>query len=83
MPEEGVELSPRAHILSDDEVLRLAELFVKQGVNKIRLTGGEPTVRRTLPSIISTLPVCAPLPSLIPRKNGSATCVRLASRLSR
>ena len=52
MPEEGIELSPASHILSDDEIIRLATLFVQQGVNKIRLTGGEPTVRKSLPEII-------------------------------
>jgi molybdenum cofactor biosynthesis enzyme MoaA len=52
MPSEGIQLSPRSHILSDDEVLRLATLFVKSGVNKIRLTGGEPTVRKGLLDIV-------------------------------
>jgi molybdenum cofactor biosynthesis enzyme MoaA len=52
MPSEGVELSPRGHILTDDEVIRLAALFVKSGVRKIRLTGGEPTVRKGLDNII-------------------------------
>lgn len=52
MPSEGVELSPRDHILTDDEVVRLAALFVKSGVRKIRLTGGEPTVRKGLDNII-------------------------------
>ncbi|KAH7104941.1 molybdenum cofactor biosynthesis prote [Auriculariales sp. MPI-PUGE-AT-0066] len=61
MPEEGVELSPASHILTDDEVIRLAELFVRHGVNKIRLTGGEPTVRRSLPDLISRLTELEPL----------------------
>ncbi|KZW00578.1 molybdenum cofactor biosynthesis prote [Exidia glandulosa HHB12029] len=61
MPEEGVELSPRAHILSDDEIIRLATLFVKNGVTKIRLTGGEPTVRSSLSSIIQRLGDLRPL----------------------
>ena len=52
MPSEGVELSPPEHILADDEVIRLAALFVKSGVRKIRLTGGEPTVRKGLDNII-------------------------------
>lgn len=52
MPSEGVELSPRGHILTDDEVIRLASLFVRSGVRKIRLTGGEPTVRKGLDNII-------------------------------
>lgn len=52
MPSEGIELSPKEHILTDDEVIRLATLFVQNGVRKIRLTGGEPTVRKGLPSLI-------------------------------
>ena len=54
MPSEGVELSPNASILTDDEVVRLAALFVKNGVTKIRLTGGEPTVRKGLVNIVCT-----------------------------
>ncbi|KAJ6621143.1 hypothetical protein B0H10DRAFT_2018897 [Mycena sp. CBHHK59/15] len=54
MPSEGVELSPSGHILTNDEILRLAALFVKSGVTKIRLTGGEPTVRKGVGEIIGT-----------------------------
>lgn len=52
MPEDGVELSPNGNILTDDEVIRLATLFVKNGVTKIRLTGGEPTVRKGLVDLV-------------------------------
>ena len=52
MPSEGIELSPKEHILTDDEVIRLATLFVKSGVTKIRLTGGEPTIRKNLLELI-------------------------------
>ncbi|KAI0673662.1 molybdenum cofactor biosynthesis prote [Trametes maxima] len=55
MPSEGIELSPPEHILSDDEVIRLAALFVKSGVTKIRLTGGEPTVRKGIVDIVGRL----------------------------
>ncbi|ESK92670.1 molybdopterin cofactor biosynthetic protein [Moniliophthora roreri MCA 2997] len=55
MPDEGVELTPSAKLLSNEEVLRLAELFVKSGVRKIRLTGGEPTVRKGVLDIIAGL----------------------------
>ncbi|KAI9056994.1 molybdenum cofactor biosynthesis prote [Trametes sanguinea] len=55
MPSEGVELSPPEHILTDDEVIRLATLFVKSGVTKIRLTGGEPTVRKGIVDIVGRL----------------------------
>lgn len=52
MPAEGVELSPSENILSDDEIIRLATLFVKNGVTKIRLTGGEPTVRKSIVDLV-------------------------------
>ncbi|SAM72760.1 related to Molybdopterin biosynthesis CNX2 protein [Ustilago bromivora] len=55
MPEDGVPLTPSNELLSTSEVERLASLFVSQGVNKIRLTGGEPTVRSDLPQIVSSL----------------------------
>ncbi|KAL8729380.1 MAG: hypothetical protein Q9166_004773 [cf. Caloplaca sp. 2 TL-2023] len=48
MPAEGVPLSPPDRLLTTPEIVQLSELFVKQGVNKIRLTGGEPTVRKDI-----------------------------------
>ncbi|CAE7140906.1 unnamed protein product [Rhizoctonia solani] len=55
MPEEGVPLSPSGNILTNEEVVRLARIFVQHGVNKIRLTGGEPTLRKGLPELIKDL----------------------------
>jgi cyclic pyranopterin phosphate synthase len=51
MPAERVKLTAQQNLLTD-EVIHLAELFVKQGVTKIRLTGGEPTIRKDLCDII-------------------------------
>lgn len=48
MPEEGIELSPPPKLLTTPEILYLSSLFVSQGVKKIRLTGGEPTVRKDI-----------------------------------
>ena len=48
MPEEGVDLSPSRDILTTPEIAMLSSVFVSQGVTKIRLTGGEPTVRRDI-----------------------------------
>ncbi|KAL2257030.1 hypothetical protein VTK26DRAFT_761 [Humicola hyalothermophila] len=48
MPEEGVPLSPSRELLTTPEIVLLSSLFVSQGVTKIRLTGGEPTVRRDI-----------------------------------
>ncbi|KAF3926209.1 hypothetical protein ABW21_db0208741 [Orbilia brochopaga] len=55
MPEEGVDLSPDSHLLTTEEILHLAKLFVSQGVTKIRLTGGEPTVRKDIVDLIVEL----------------------------
>ncbi|KAI1180377.1 molybdenum cofactor biosynthesis protein 1 B [Nemania sp. FL0916] len=48
MPEEGVPLSPPRELLTTPEIIMLSSLFVSQGVTKIRLTGGEPTVRKDI-----------------------------------
>ena len=60
MPEEGVILSPRSHLMTYEEIYTIAKTFVKNGVTKIRLTGGEPLIRKDIPIILeklSTLPV--------------------------
>ena len=55
MPDEGAPLSPKEHLLSADEIIELASVFVANGVRKIRLTGGEPTVRKDLVDIVRRL----------------------------
>ncbi|KAK8048645.1 molybdenum cofactor biosynthesis protein 1 B [Apiospora phragmitis] len=60
MPEEGVPLSPQRELLTTPEIVMLSSVFVSQGVNKIRLTGGEPTVRKDI------LPLMQQLGSLRP-----------------
>ena len=60
MPSEGVPLSPKSHIMNYDEILSIAKTFVDHGVTKIRLTGGEPLIRKDVPVLLnklSTLPV--------------------------
>lgn len=52
MPAEGVTLTPRQKILTTDEIIYLAQLFVNEGVTKIRLTGGEPTTRKDIIDIV-------------------------------
>ena len=61
MPEDGVSLTSTDRLLSTDEMLRLARIFVGAGVTKIRLTGGEPTVRRDLPDIVAALDQLRPM----------------------
>ena len=55
MPAEGIELTPRAHLMTADEIVTIAQTFVNLGVTKIRLTGGEPLVRRDAKIIIQRL----------------------------
>lgn len=52
MPAEGVDLTSKKHLLTTPEILQLAGLFVRQGITKIRLTGGEPTVHKDLVHIV-------------------------------
>ena len=55
MPEEGIQLSPNKELLTSAEIFYLSALFVNQGVNKIRLTGGEPTVRKDIVPLMQQL----------------------------
>jgi len=60
MPAEGIQLSPKSHIMNFDEVYTIAKTFVDHGVSKIRLTGGEPFVRKDVDIILkklATLPI--------------------------
>lgn len=70
MPEEGVPLTPNKKLLTTDEVIYLAKLFVQEGVRKVRLTGGEPTVRRDLEDIIRQLKEIQGLESVSITTNG-------------
>jgi molybdenum cofactor biosynthesis enzyme MoaA len=55
MPPEGVPLQSNEKILNSDEISRLVQLFSSRGVDKVRLTGGEPLLRKDLPQIISSI----------------------------
>jgi cyclic pyranopterin phosphate synthase len=70
MPAEGVELTPKSELLSHDELIRVASLFVASGVDKIRLTGGEPTVRKDLEDICLHLSGLRGLKTLAITTNG-------------
>jgi molybdenum cofactor biosynthesis protein A len=70
MPPEGLPWLERADVLSFEEIETLARLFVRLGVNKIRLTGGEPTVRRDITSLIKRLRDIHGVKSLLMTTNG-------------
>src|SRR5947209_20056701 len=55
MPEEGMQWLKRDTLLSFDEIERLARIAVDLGVEELRLTGGEPTLRPDLPELVERL----------------------------
>ncbi|MBK8975390.1 MAG: GTP 3',8-cyclase MoaA [Planctomycetes bacterium] len=55
MPEEHYTWLPRSDILTFDETARIASCFVRLGVDKLRITGGEPLLRQDLPELIVLL----------------------------
>ena len=55
MPEEGVPSLPHEEILTYDEILRLCRCFLKIGINKVKITGGEPLVRKDIASLVGQM----------------------------
>jgi GTP 3',8-cyclase len=55
MPEEDYEFTPASRLMQADEINAIAKIFVAEGVNKIRLTGGEPLVRKGAGEILTSL----------------------------
>lgn len=55
MPEEGIELTEKEHIMTLEEILEISKTFVELGVDTIRLTGGEPLVRKNFEYLVREL----------------------------
>ena len=55
MPSAGIQLSPKESLMTSDEVYEIAKVFVHHGVDKIRLTGGEPLLRKDFGEILERL----------------------------
>jgi GTP 3',8-cyclase len=55
MPAEGLDWLPRAEILDYEEIARLVRIMASMGLDEVRLTGGEPLVRRGLPTLVGML----------------------------
>ncbi|KAA3607261.1 MAG: GTP 3',8-cyclase MoaA [Planctomycetota bacterium] len=70
MPEESYTWLPREDILSFEEALRLTEVFTDLGVRRVRLTGGEPLLRRNLPALVAMLAELPELEDLALTSNG-------------
>jgi cyclic pyranopterin phosphate synthase len=70
MPEEEYQWLPRQEILHFEEIERLVDVFVELGVDKVRLTGGEPLLRRDLPRLVRLLAAKKALRDLAITSNG-------------
>jgi cyclic pyranopterin phosphate synthase len=79
---EDIEWLPRAQLLSLEEIARIARLAVAGGVRKLRLTGGEPLLRRDLPRLVEMLAAIPGLEDLALTTNGTQLA-RLAGELKR
>ena len=71
MPAEGIDYVPRQDLLSYEEMLRLTRIFVQLGVNKIRLTGGEPFIRKNFYGFLKRLTKIEGLDKIAITTNGA------------
>ncbi len=70
MPHENVVFKPREEILTFEEIARFCQVMATLGVNKLRLTGGEPLVRSKLPNLIAALASISGIDDLALTTNG-------------
>ncbi|MFQ5940899.1 MAG: GTP 3',8-cyclase MoaA [Nitrososphaerales archaeon] len=70
MPENNTEWFEQSNVLTYEELFRLATIFVGLGIEKIRVTGGEPTVRREVEKLISELSTINGIKSISMTTNG-------------
>jgi cyclic pyranopterin phosphate synthase len=70
MPEQGLDWLPRPELLTDDEVVRLVTVAVREGVREVRFTGGEPLLRRGILDIVGRVAALPEAPRLSLTTNG-------------
>ena len=70
MPPEGLPWLPRQELLTDDELVRVVRVAVSLGVREVRLTGGEPLLRRGVPDLVARFAELRPRPELSITTNG-------------
>ncbi len=70
MPEEGIQLIRHRDILSYDEIRDAVQYAVAQGINKVRITGGEPLVRKGIVNLVSMLAEIKGIEDLAMTTNG-------------
>jgi len=82
MPVSGVKLLPHEDILSFEEIVEVVRIAVKMGITKVRLTGGEPLVRRGIVELVRMLAAVEGVEDLAMTTNG-ILLARYASALAR
>ena len=70
MPAEGLPWLAKPEMLSDDELVRVVGVFVRLGVRQVRLTGGEPLLRRSLVDVVRRIADLEPRPRIAMTTNG-------------
>lgn len=70
MPALGAKFAPRAELLTDDEILTVVRAAAKIGFNKIRLTGGEPTIRPHVADIVRGIAATSGIDDIAMTTNG-------------
>ena len=71
IPDEDIEWMPRAQLATLEELARIGRIAVSLGVRKLRITGGEPLLRKNLPSLIAELATLPDLDDLALTTNGT------------
>jgi cyclic pyranopterin phosphate synthase len=70
MPAEGIQWLPRSELLTFEEIERVVRVLAEMGVGDLRLTGGEPLVRRELPTLVTMLAAIPELREIALTTNG-------------
>jgi len=73
MPEEGLEWLSRKELMTYEEMLRICNLLIQMGIDKIRITGGEPFVRKDMMQFLTSLSKLSGLKQLTITTNGVLT----------
>ncbi len=76
MPARGLDWMPRAQVLSYEEVARLVGVFAGMGIHRVRLTGGEPTLRRGIVDLVGMIAATPGIDDLSMTTNGHALVKR-------
>ncbi len=82
MPEAEYTWLPKRDLLTFEEISTLVDVFMDLGVDKVRLTGGEPLLRRDLPALVSMLSA-KPLRDLALTTNGVLLAGHVEARVHR